>query len=105
MIKKMEHNYRILRRIHNEIYTSIAENFQLYINSLDKAELEEIDADFVSSGLNSIQNVDTATELMILFDFFYFVNGRFPMATAHTFIPRADFSLGVNGEEINIKKP
>ena len=70
MIKDMEHNYMILRRIHNEIYTSIAENFQLYINSIDQAELDEIDADFVSSGLNSIQNVDTATKLMMLFDFF-----------------------------------
>ena len=32
IIKDMEKNYRILRRVHNEIYTSIAQNFQLYIN-------------------------------------------------------------------------
>ena len=104
MITDMEHNYRILRRTHNEIYTLIAEKFQLYINSLDQAEPEEIDVDFVSIGLNSVQNVDTATELMMFFDFFYFVNDRFPTATAHTFIPMADLPLEVNGEEINIKK-
>ena len=90
--------------MHNEICTSIAQNFQLYINSLEQSELEEIDVDFVSSGLNSIQNVDSATELLMLFDFFYFVNGRFPTTTAHTFIPRADLPMEVDGEEINIKK-
>ena len=33
MIKDMEQNYRILRRVHDEVYSTIAENFQLYINS------------------------------------------------------------------------
>ena len=38
------------------------------------------------------------------FDIFYFVNGRFPTAGVHTFIPRADLPMEVNGEELNIKK-
>ena len=70
MIKDMEKKYRILRLVHHEIYTSIAENFQLYINSLEQSELEEIDADFISSGLNSIQNVDSATKLIMLLSLF-----------------------------------
>ena len=45
-----------------------------------------------------------ATELLMLFDFFYFVNGRFPTTGAHTFIPRTDLPTEVNGEELNIKK-
>ena len=89
----MEKNYRILRRVHNEIYMSIAQNFQLYINCLEQSELEEIDADFVSSGLNSIQNIDSVTKLLMLFYFVYFVNGRFPTTTAHTFILRADLPI------------
>ena len=104
MIKDMEKIYRILRRVHNEIYTSRAQNFQFYINSLEQSELEEIDTDFVSSGLNSIQNIDSATELMMLFEFFYFLNGRFPTTTAHMFIPSTDLPMEVNGEEINMKK-
>ena len=90
--------------MHNEIYTSIAQNFQLYINSLEQSELEEVGTDFVSSGLISIQNIDSATELMMLFEFFYFVNGRFPTTTAHMFIPRVDLPMEVNGEEISMKK-
>ena len=39
----------------------------------------------------------------MLFDFFYFVNGRFPTTAAHTFIPRADLPMEVNDEELNIK--
>ena len=106
MIKDMEKNYRILRRVHHEVYSTIAENFQLYINSLEESELDETDADFVSSGLASIKNVDKkcATELLMLFEFFYFINGRFPTATAHTFIPSPDLPLEVNGEETSIKK-
>ena len=87
--------------MHNEIYSKIAENFFEYVKSLD---IEEIDAHFVSSGLNSIQNIDSVRELIMLLDFFYFINGGFPKTAAHTFIPRADLSLEVNGEEINIKK-
>ena len=73
----MEKNYRILRRVHGVLYTSVAENFQFYINSLDQAEIEEINTDFIGSGLNSIQNVESATELLMLFDFFYFINVDF----------------------------
>ena len=37
-------------------------------------------------------------------DFFYFVNGRFPTVTGHTFVPRGDMPLDVGDEEINIIK-
>ena len=40
----------------------------------------------------------------MLFDFFYFVNRRFPTTAVHTFIPRADLPMEVNGEELDIKK-
>ena len=104
MIQDMSKNYRLLRRIHHDLYTAIAENFKLYLSTLTQSEFDEIDSDIISSGLNSIQNVETATELLMLFHIFYFVNGRFPTTGVHTFIPRADLSMEVNGEELNIKK-
>ena len=58
----------------------------------------------VSSELNSPKNVQNATELLMLFDYFYFINGRFPTMNEHTFVPRAKLPLKVNGEELNIKK-
>ena len=33
----------------------------------------------------------------MLLDFFFFINGRFPTTAAHTFIPRADLPMEVNG--------
>ena len=65
---------------------------------------EEIDSDFVSSGLASFRDTESAFDLLSLLDFFYFINGRFPMAAGHTFVPKGDFLLEVNEEEVNIKK-
>ena len=104
MIQDISKNYRLLRRIHHDLYTAIAEYFKLYLSTLAQSEFDEIDSDIISSGLNLLQNVETATELLMLFYFFYFVNGRFPTAGVHTFIPRADLPMEVNGEELNIKK-
>ena len=86
------------------MYATIAENFKYYLSTLTQSEFDEIDSDIISSGLNSLQNVETATELLMLFDFFHFVNGRFPTTGVHMFIPRADLPMEVNGEELNIKK-
>ena len=104
MIQDMTENYRLLRRVHHDMYTTVAENFQYYLSTLTQSEFDEIDSDIISSGLNSLQNVETATELLMIFDFFYFVNGRFPTRGVHTFIPHADLPMEVNGEELNIKK-
>ena len=100
MIQDISKNYRLLRRIHHNLYTAIAENFRLYLSTLTQSEFDEIDSDIISSGLNSLQNVETATELLMLFDFFYFVNGRFPTTGVHTFIPRTDLPMEVNSEEL-----
>ena len=104
MIQDMSKNYRLLRRMHHDLYTTITENFKFYLNTLIQSEFDEIDSDIISSGLNSFQNVETATELLMLFDFFYFVDGRFPTRGVYTFIPHADLPIEVNGEKLNIKK-
>ena len=104
MIQDMSKNYRLLRRIHHDLYTTIAENFKLYLSTLTQSEFGEINSDIISSGQNSLPNVETGTELLMLFDVFYFVNGRFPTTGVHTFIPRTDLPMEVNGEELNIKK-
>ena len=104
MIQDKSKNYRLLRRIHHDLYTTIAENFKLYLSTLTQSEFDEINSDIISSGLNSLQSIETTTELLMLFDFFYFVNGRFPTAGVHTFILRADLPMEVNGEELSIKK-
>ena len=104
MIQAMTKNYGLLRRVYHDMYTTIAESFKYYLSILAQSKFDEIGSDVISSGLNSLQNVETATKLLMLFDFFYFVNGRFPTIGVHTFIPRADLPMEVNGEELNIQK-
>ena len=89
MIRDMTKNYKLLRTIHHDFY-----NFQYYLGTLTQSDFNDIDADIVASRLNSLQNVDSAKELLMLFDFFYFANGKFPTTATHT----------LNGEELNIKK-
>ena len=79
MIQDMSKNYRLLRRIHHNLYTTIAENFKLYLSTLTQSEFDEIDSDIISSGLNSLQNVETATELLMPFDFFTLLIEDFPL--------------------------
>ena len=100
MIQNMSKNYRLLRRIRHDLYTTITENFKLYLCTLTQSESDEIDFDIISSGLNSLPNVETATELLMLFDFFYFVSGRFLTIGVPTFIPRDDLPMEVYCEKL-----
>ena len=104
MLQTMTKNYKILRRVHNDLYKTVAENFKYYFDNLNETDLDEIEADMVISGLNSTKNVQNASELLMLFDYFYFINGRFPTTNKYTFVPRVKLPLEVNGEELNIKK-
>ena len=70
MIRDMTKNYRLLRTMHHDFYTTIAENFQYYLGTLTQPDFNEINADIVASGLSSLQNLDSPTELLMLFDFF-----------------------------------
>ena len=87
-----------------DLYKCVAEDFKFYIDNLNQSDLDEIDADMVSRGVNSIKSTQNSTELLMLFAYFYFINGRFPTTNEHTFVPRADLPSEVNGETLNIKK-
>ena len=89
MLQTITKNYKILRRVHNDLFKNVAENFKYYIDNLIRTDLDEIDANMVSSGLNSIRNTQNSTKLLMLFDYFYLINGRFPTTNEYTFVPRA----------------
>ena len=79
IIQNMTKRYRLLRRVHHDMYTTLAEDFQYYLSVLTQSEFDEIDSDIISNGLNLLQNVETATELLMLFDFFYLLMEDFPL--------------------------
>ena len=104
MMETMTRNYRLLRRVHSDLFKSVAENFKHYFKSLNETELAEIEVDMVSSSLNSPRNVQSTSKLLMLFDYFYFLNGCFPTTNEHTFVPKAKLPSEVNGQELNFKK-
>ena len=50
MIKAMEKNYKMLRRVHDSIYSNVAENFLAYLFLLDFSEQGEIENDMRTNG-------------------------------------------------------
>ena len=71
MILDMTKNYKLLRTIHHDFYTTIAENFQYYLGTLTQPDFNEIDTDIVASGLNSLQNVDQLQKYLCYLTFIF----------------------------------
>ena len=71
---------------------------------MNENDLSEIESDMVANGVNSPGNVQSATELLGILDYFYFVIGRFPTTNEHMFVPRARSPPEVNGQELNSVK-
>ena len=97
----MKHNYKVARRVYGSIYTNIAEKFKIYIISLKRDEIDEIENDFRVNGnsLLSVRDTGSATELFNLFAMFYYINGRLPYTDGHLFVPNREIPLGIQGEK------
>ena len=50
MIKAMETNYKVLRRVYDSMYSNVAKNFQPYLFCLDFSEQGEIENDINING-------------------------------------------------------
>ena len=102
IIKKIiKNNYKVARRVYGSIYTNIAEKFKIYIISLKRDEIDEIENDFRVNGnsLLSVRDTGSATELFNLFAMFYYINGRLPYTDGHLFVPNREIPLGIQGEK------
>ena len=98
LISSKEKNYKLLRRVYNSIFSSIAENFLIYPQALGEKERQEIDSDITANVFGSVNETFSAYDLLTTFDFFCFVNGRFSTATKDTFAPNGE-KLHKVGEE------
>ena len=101
----MKHDYKEARKVYNCIYTNIAEQFKIYINSLPPNEIDEIENDFRANGngLLSVRYTESATEMFDSFAMFYYINGRLPYTTGHFFVPECEMPASIEGEKLNLK--
>ena len=102
----MKLNYRVARRVYASIYANIAEQFQIFLNSLPPDEIDEIENDFRASGngLLSIRDTQSTVELFNSFAMFYFINGRLPYTDDHLFVPDGETPPGIIGEKLSLKE-
>ena len=102
-IKTIESNYRIARRIYEQLFLNIAELFHEYIQSIDFYEQQEIEEDMKINGWGTVENIRTIKDsmrLLNLFQNFYTATGRLPTFNELLVVPDRD----AQPEEKNLKQ-
>ena len=84
----VERNYRIARRVYQQLYLDIAE----FIRSLSSSELQDFDEDISANGwgIKEISEVSNAQELLKIFQDFYSLTGRLPLSNSLLVVPDGD---------------
>ena len=88
----VERNYRIVRRVYQQLYLDIAELFAEFIRSLSSSELQVFDEDISANGwgIKKISEVSDAQELIKIFQDFYSLTGRLLLSNSLLVVPDGD---------------
>ena len=88
----VERNYRIGRRVYQQLYLDVAELFAQFIRSLSSSELQDFDEDISANGwgIKKISEVSDAQELIKIFQDFYSLTGRLPLSNSLLVVPDGD---------------
>ena len=89
IIETVESNYKIARRVYQQLYIDISELFAEIIRSIDSLNLQDIDDDIKSNGwgIKKITDVNNAKDFMTIFQTFYQLTGRLPLSNGLLVIP------------------
>ena len=100
----IESNYRIARRVYQQIYLDVSELFAEFLRSLSSYELEDINNDirFNGWGVRKVQEIEDSHELMRIFQDFYMLTDRLPLSNELLAIPDGDAPPGEN--KVNMKQ-
>ena len=99
----VEHNYKGIRRICQDLYTDIVDIFWEFIRSLSPQELHEMDDDIKSNGwrVKNISDVENSSDLMNIFQIFYHITGLLPLANGLLIVPDGEAPEGE--DKVNMK--
>ena len=88
----VERNYRIGRRVYQQLYLDVAELFAQFIRSLSSSELQDFDEDISANGwgIKKISEVSDAQELLKIFQDFYSLTGRLLLSNSLLVVPDGD---------------
>ena len=80
-METLESNYKVARRVYQQLYYDIAELFYEYIQSIDLYKQQDIEEDLKINGWGAVENIGTIKDSMRLkniFQDFYAATGRLP---------------------------
>ena len=89
----MEGNYKVARRVYQQLFYDIADLFKEYIQSIDLYELQDIEEDLKAAGWGNFENIQTIKNpmrLIGLFQDFYSYTGRLPNFNELLIVPDGD---------------
>ena len=70
---------------------------------MNSIELSKITNDINANRLgHTLENTFSTYNLMTVFDFFYYVSGRFLTTTGHLYVPDGENPMETEGERLNI---
>ena len=104
MIRTIESNYRVARRVYQQLFLDIAELFHEYIESIDFYEQQDIEEDMKTNGWGTVENIRTIKDfvkLLDLFQDFYKATRRLPTFNELLVVPDSDAQPE---EKINLKQ-
>ena len=96
-------NYRIAKRVYQQLYLDVAKLFAEFIRSLSSSELQDFDEDISANGwgIKKISEVSDAQELLKIFQDFYSLTGRLPLLNSLLVVPDGDAPLE---EKLNMRQ-
>ena len=102
IMSTIEGNYRIARRVYQQLHIDTAELFADFIRSLSSFGLQDMDEDIRANGwgIKEINEVSDAQELMKIFQGFYTLTGRLLLSNGFLVVPDGD---APPGEKLNMK--
>ena len=102
-METIDSNYKVSRRVYQQLYYDIVELFHEYIQSIDLYEQQDIEEDLKASGWGAVENIrsiEDSMRLMNIFQEFYVATGRLPTFNKLLVVPDGD---ALPNEKINIK--
>ena len=99
-----EGNYRIARRVYQQLHNDTAELFPDFIRLMSSCELEDMNKDIRANGwgIKKVTEVKDAQELMRIFQDFYTLTGRLPLSNCLLVVPDGDAPPGE--DKLNMKQ-
>ena len=102
ILSTIERNYRIARRVYQQLHIDTSELFADFIRSLSTFEQQDLDEDIRANcwGIKKISEVSDSEEVLKIFQDFYSLTGRLPLSNSLLVVPDGD---APPDEKLNMK--